>query len=503
MSDTMFAAEARELTLYDWQEEAVEALRENIRRGTKNQILAAPTGSGKTIISTHLIEECRAKGKRAIFICDRIPLIDQTSDTFDEYGISHGIIQANHWRTDPSKKIQIASAQTLASRGWPSDPPDLIIVDEAHSIYESVTKRIAARDCTTIGLTATPFTRGLGRYYDAVVNVRTLDQLTAEGYLCPFDAYAPAEPDMDGAKVSAGEWGDREAETRSMPIIGNAVEEYLEKAMGRKFIAFGVTIRHCEELQKQFLAAGVQCALYTEKTTAEARKAIVEDFKRRDGYITGLISVAALAKGFDAPTVECVIMCRPLRSSFAEHVQILGRGLRRDPDNPEKRCIVLDLSGNMLRFWRQMREFFEYGVHDLDDGRKKDRKKMEPREPEPMKCPKCATVHKRMPMCPNCGHQYPRRCMIEHLPGKLVALGSAEPDTEGDLREDVFAQLLHHAREKGLKAGWAAYRFEELFGEGSFDKSLWRTEPRPPTERTQNWILSQQIRYAKSRRRRR
>src|SRR5690606_31159384 len=152
------------------------------------------------------------------------------------------------------------------------------------------------------------------------------------------------------------------------------------------------------------------------------------------------------------------------RSSLAEHIQILGRGLRRDPDNPEKRCIVLDHSGNMLRFWQQMHDFFEHGVSELDDGKRKEKKKAEVKEKEPVKCPKCAYVHKPRPMCPSCGHQYPRMNRVEHLPGKLVALGSVLHETQEDLRRDVFAQLLFLAQERGYKTGWAAHQFEKLFG---------------------------------------
>src|SRR5690606_19566577 len=178
------------------------------------------------------------------------------------------------------------------------------------SLFETTTKRIAARDCVTIGLTATPFTKGLGRHYDAVVTVRTLNQLTKDGYLAPFDAYAASEPDMTGAKTVAGEWTDAEAEKRAMPIIGDAVAEYLEEANGEQVIAFGVKVAHGQELQCQCRAAGGTCALYTYHTGDEERAERVREFRKPDSYLRGLISVGALPKGFDVPSVDCIIMCR-------------------------------------------------------------------------------------------------------------------------------------------------------------------------------------------------
>jgi hypothetical protein len=67
---------------------------------------------------------------------------------------------------------------------------------------------------------------------------------------------------------------------------------------------------------------------------------MVEEFRKPDSYIRGLISVAALSKGFDVSDCGVIIMARPLRSSLSEHIQILGRGLRTHPGKEE--CIVLD-----------------------------------------------------------------------------------------------------------------------------------------------------------------
>jgi superfamily II DNA or RNA helicase len=449
-----------------------------------------PTGSGKTVVASHLVDECLKKGKNAVFVVDRVTLVDQTSRTFDEYGIDHGVVQADHWRKRAWKNVQVASADTVARRSWPL--ADLIVVDECHTVKRVVKDRIELRNCVTIGLSATPFTKGLGKLYDSVVTVRTTNQLIADGFLSKYRVFAASEPDMTGAKVVAGEWTDDVAAERSMPIVGDCVAEYLKHGDGKKFIAFGVNVAHCEEMQKQFMSAGVQCELYTYHTGDDERRMMVEEFRKPDSYIRGLISVSALSKGFDVADVEVVILARPLRNGFAEHIQMLGRGLRPHPDKPV--CTILDHAGNTLRFWDRMQEFFENGANELDDGRRKDKKTKPKKEREPVKCSKCFAVHKPSPMCPACGYAYPRRVSeISHIAGDLMELTGAVK--AGDERQALYSQLLWIARDKSYKSGWASHKFKERTG-------VWpnglNSEEAAPTPALLRWVKSQMIRWAKS-----
>lgn len=92
----LFPIQAKELVLRDYQLAAIESARENIRKGNRRQILCAPTGAGKTIIALGLMQAASAAGSRSALITDRSALVDQTSAAMDEYGISHGIMQASH-----------------------------------------------------------------------------------------------------------------------------------------------------------------------------------------------------------------------------------------------------------------------------------------------------------------------------------------------------------------------------------------------------------------------
>jgi len=98
------------------QEKAVEMLRDSLRRGKTRPILAAPCSFGKTITAAYLLSEAAKKGKRGIFICDRIKLVQQALNAFDAEGLDVGVMQGSHERSNYRAPIQIASIQTISRR---------------------------------------------------------------------------------------------------------------------------------------------------------------------------------------------------------------------------------------------------------------------------------------------------------------------------------------------------------------------------------------------------
>lgn len=108
-----------------FQESAHQALRQGFAEGHRRQLICAPTGAGKTILALRVAHEALLRGRRVVFLADRTTLINQTSAAADAVGlVEHGIVQAQHWRRDPHLPFQIASAQTIAKRGyWPN--PDI------------------------------------------------------------------------------------------------------------------------------------------------------------------------------------------------------------------------------------------------------------------------------------------------------------------------------------------------------------------------------------------
>lgn len=452
----------------DFQQRAHEALREGVRAGHRCQVLMAPTGGGKTYLGLRIAHEALERGKRVVFVCDRTTLINQTSETCDRYGLrDHGIIQAAHWRTRPQYALQIASAQTLARRKWPA--VDVVIVDECHTQLRAWTEFIPTTQAVVVGLSATPFSPGLGKLFSRVVNAASMHELVTDGVLVPMRVLSARRPDMTGAKVNnRGEWDENEAAERGMAILGDVVSEWLQHGEQRKTIVFGSTISHCEEICRQFNQQGVMAAVFTSHTTEAERKSLLDEYRRPDSALRVLVSVEALAKGFDVPDVSCVVDCRPLRKSLSTAIQMWGRGLRSSPDTGKADCILLDHSGNIIRFREDFEKIYFNGLDALDDGDKLDKEIRQ--EPELDKAPKGCPVCGYRPFarrCMSCGHEVVAAVTVQAEAGEMQEVVMLGGKKMGDSREHLWAQCSSYARTNSApekRQARAAHIYRDITG---------------------------------------
>lgn len=485
------------LQLRPEQQDVVNAVSEAFRAGHKRVMVSACCGFGKTELATAMLAATAANNKRGAFIADRRALVEQTVQRFDKYGLEAGVIMADHARFAPSRKIQVCSIQTLIRRQWPD--ANLLFIDEAHVLPEAVRKKLEAKDCYAVGLSATAITRGLGKYFDVVVNGPPTNRMIEMGRLVPLCIHSFKEPDMKGVDVSStGEWTGNKAEKEVLAVVGDVVQKYLADGNGEKFIAFAWNIAHAQELARQFMGVGINCATYTADDQPEDRHEAVQEFKKADSTIRGLISVCALSRGFDETSVGLMIDARPLRKAVHEYVQMVGRVMRAHPGKNVAR--VFDHSGNAVRFWHDWNELFENGVSELDDGKPKPKQKAEKTQPEPVKCSKCGHVHKPMPFCPVCGAEYPKKQTVQHVPGSLKELIAGGYHKE--LARDLWPQVCGYVLER--REGDAAKRqalaiYKQMTGE--FPKGAWfdSTVPVAPSAEVRSRIRAQQIRFAKGR----
>jgi superfamily II DNA or RNA helicase len=457
--------------------------------------LYAPTGAGKTEIAIALMEYSRRMGRRSAMIMDRIVLCNQTSTRLDSYGIEHGVLQASHWRYRPAERIQVCSAQTLEKRkSFPG--LDLLIVDEAHQIRKATAKFIDAHpSIKVIGLSATPFTKGLGNVFTNVVNTVTTKDLVDTGMLVPLKVFIAREIDMSGAKKIAGEWSDAEATERGIKITGDVVNEWIKKTheiygRARKTIVFAASVAHGADLASKFNEAGYNFVPISYMDTDEYKKEVFEDFAKPDTRINGLIAVDILTKGFDVPDVCIGISARPFSKSLSSHIQQMGRVMRMHPSKDF--AVWIDHGGNYVRFREDWDSIYAEGAGDLDDGREKPKKEPTVKEKEAAKCPRCGSIWGNSDICSHCGFKRERRGNIIEKVGELVEL---EGKTVSKVDKQTFySELLYMVKNRGYKDGWAAWKYKEKFG--VFPRALEKTE-RIPSMQTLNWLKSKAIAFAK------
>jgi hypothetical protein len=470
-----------------FQTEAHQSLRQGFKEGHKNQLIMAPTGAGKTYLGLRICNEATQKGKRAVFLCDRTTLINQTSEVADRYGMTdHGIIQAKHWRRRPNHLLQIASVQTIAKREfWPQ--MDVLVVDEAHTAYKAWTEFAQSTGAAVIGLSATPFTAGLGKIFSNLINATTMFDLTQSGVLTPMRIFSCQKPDMTGAATAGGEWTDKAAEERELKIVGDVVADWRRFGDNRKTIIFGATIKHCEELAKQFINAGVMAAVFTSETTAKERAELLQEYRKPDSHLKILISVEALAKGFDVPDVGCICDARPLRKSLSTAIQMWGRGLRSSPETGKQDCHLLDFSGNIVRFFEDFNEVYFNGLDKLDDGEKLDKTIRKTEEFEAKGCPKCGYMpfHKR---CMACGHERMSRQISEAVQGEMKEIFIGEGSNKKKLADNaqhlwnqICTYARHHSKPE-VQSGRAWHLFKQITGQDT--KWAFSTAPAAEINRT-------------------
>ena len=490
-------------SLWPHQERAIAELRARMLAGAAHVMLMIPTGGGKTRLAAEIIKSALAKGKRVAFIVPRLSLVDQTVGAFAAEGIHCvGVMQAYHPGTDAEQPIQIISAQTLSRRKRPE--ADLVFVDEAHLLHKSVLQWLTDSDqkhVKFVGLSASPWTTGLGRIYDALIIGATTADLIEAGRLSPCRVFAPSEPDLAGIRVVGGDFheGDLAGRCDTVKLVGDVVTEWFKRGEGRPTLAYGVNCRHAQHIKERFLETGVACEYIDAYTEQRERERIFEAFRK--GEIKVISSVGTLEVGVDLPLASCIVDARPTKSRMA-FVQRIGRGLRMAPGKVD--CIILDHGGNCLRLG------LPTDIHQdhLDDGTKtendKKREAKERAEPLPKLCDECrGVIPPKAKECPCCGAPVLTRSIVTHEPGELIEFGARR---SGKIEPTIadkaifYAELRGYAGARRYAPGWIAHKFKEKFGTWPNDPRIRSGPAISPSLQTRNWILSRQIAFAKGRR---
>jgi DNA repair protein RadD len=485
-------------TLRDDQAQALDQLRLAVGSGKRRIMMQAPTGWGKTVLAGEVISSARAKGKRVLFTVPAIALVDQAVESFFKHGIHDiGVIQAAHAMTDWRQPVQIASVQTLQKRMLPK--ADVVLIDEAHKWFKFYEKWFLDpewKDVPIIGVSATPWTKGLGRYYEHLIVAGTTEALIDQGVLSPFRVFAPAHPDLKGVRTVAGDYhdGDLSKAMDKAPLIADVVTTWQNLGEDRPTLCFAVDRAHAKHLQQQFEAAGIPCGYQDAHTQDAERREIKRKF--HNGEVKVVCNVGTLTTGVDWD-VRCIIFARPTKSKML-FVQIAGRGLRTA--DGKDYCLFLDHSDNHLRLG------FVTDIHTdvLHDGRT-ETKEATDRVSLPKECPQCHFLKApRTGKCPSCGFVCEAHSKVEFEDGQLEEM-QRKPKVPASAkrfpdRTATLGQLRWWAKHRNYSSGWASHKYREIYGVWPANH-MGHVPEFEPTEEMHSWIRSTQIRWAKGKQR--
>lgn len=479
------------------QQSAIDNVRAELLAGRNRIMLQGPTGTGKTKIAAAITRRALDKDKRIIFTVPRLSLIDQTVKAFWDEGIEDvGVIQAQHEQTNWSKPVQVCSVATLQRRGPPK--ADLVIPDEAHIWFSFYGKWLLDPQWSKvpfIGLSASPWTRGLGRYYQSLVISMTTEAAIEKGILCPFRVFAPSHPDLTGVRTLAGDYhqGDLSGAVDKAPLIADIVQTWMLRAFGKRTIVFAVDRAHAEKIKQQFVGHGVTAEYMDAYTSMLEREAIKRRFHAGETKV--VCNCDVLTVGVDWK-VDCLVLAAPTKSEI-RHVQRVGRSLRIDPENPSKVALILDHSDTHLRLG------FVTDINHaaLDQGLPRASLKSD-RVPLPKECPKCAFLKPpRTAKCPACGFIAEHHSKIECTDGELKEIKRGKKGAKAEPtifeKREWYGGLQFIAMERGYKPGWVGNQYREKFG--VWPRDMAEVLPTEPSPRIRSWVKSRQIRYAKGR----
>ena len=334
------------MELRKYQMEAKNAVLKEWESGNKKTLIVLPTGTGKTIVFSSIVEEMVKQNHRVLILAHRAELLTQAADKLKTLtGLDAVLEKRDSHSANSFSPVTLGSVQTLQQKRrlaeFPKNYFQDIIVDEAHhslaKSYQNIFEHFS--DANILGVTATP-SRGdkkiLTKWFDSIAYEYSMRQAIVEKYLVPIKAQLiPLKLDISTVRINNGDYAANE--------VGSALEPYLREiagqvkiyCKGRKTVVFLPLISTSQLFCDMLRSIGIRAAEVNGNSTN--REEILQDFE--NGEYDVLCNAMLLTEGWDCPSVDCVIVLRPTKIEGL-YRQMVGRGTRISPG--KKDLLLLD-----------------------------------------------------------------------------------------------------------------------------------------------------------------
>lgn len=334
------------MKLRDYQEEARIAIANEWEKGVKRTLLVLPTGCGKTIVFSKVVEDRVKLGERVLILAHRSELLDQASDKLAKAtGIFTATEKAEQSCLNSWFRVVVGSVQTLQRpkrlAQFDKDYFDTIVVDEAHHCISDSYQRVLEHfsNANVLGVTATPDRgdmRNLGSYFESLAYEYTLPKAIKNGYLSPIKALTiPLELDLSAVSMQSGDFKASEVGTALDPYLEQIADEMLKYCTDKKTVVFLPLVKTSQKFRDILNEKGFNAAEVN--GDSKDRAEVLDDFSK--GKYNVLCNSMLLTEGWDEPSVDCIVVLRPtkIRSLYS---QMVGRGTRLYPGKED--LLLLD-----------------------------------------------------------------------------------------------------------------------------------------------------------------
>lgn len=334
-----------------------------------NTLCVAPTGAGKTIILSVLLNDHLRKGEKCLVLQHTDEILEQNMAKFGLVDSGRKISIVNGKKKDFSGDIIYSMVQSLQRDKTLARLPKVsfLVIDEAHHVvaptYQKVVERTKENNSSLriLGVTATPMradNKALGEVFSNVADQITIEELVASGdllypktFVIESDIQEKIKESLFASRHENAEYAEDSKLEDFIAEIDQSeiVNHWLDKAQGRKTVAFCSRIDHSLATVDAFNKAGIKAAHIDGKFSRKSRQQVLEGFTQGDTQV--ICNVGVLTEGWDYPPTSCILLLRAF-SSHAAMIQMIGRGLRTIdkniyPDCSKTDCVVLDFGASV------------------------------------------------------------------------------------------------------------------------------------------------------------
>lgn len=341
------------MQLRPYQEEARKKVQEQWEGGVNKTLLVLPTGCGKTIVFSKIIEDRVKLGERVLILAHRSELLEQASDKLKKStGLNTALEKADSSSLNSWYMVTVGSVQTLQRekrlKQFSNDYFDTIVIDEAHHCisngYQNVLNHFDK--AKVLGVTATP-DRGdmkdLGTYFESLAYEYKIVDAIKEGYLSEIQSLTiPLNLDLSGVATQNGDFKASDVSNALDPYLEQIADEMIKHCKNRKTVVFLPLVATSQKFRDILNSKGFKAAEVNGESKDRAQ--ILEDFDK-DKYNV-LCNSMLLTEGWDCPSVDCVIVLRPTKVR-ALYSQMVGRGTRLHPG--KENLLLLDFLWHVER----------------------------------------------------------------------------------------------------------------------------------------------------------